>query len=83
MNNNFKEVFKELFGGGEATLILENRDNVLSSGIEIEAQPTGKKLQNISLLSGGEKALTAIALLFGILKYRPTPFVYLMRLKHH
>jgi len=77
VNNNFKEVFKELFGGGEATLILENRDNVLSSGIEIEAQPTGKKLQNISLLSGGEKALTAIALLFGILKYRPTPFCIL------
>ncbi len=74
---NFNEVFKEIFGGGFARLILTDEENVLSSGIEIEAKPTGKSLKNISLLSGGEKALTAIALLFAILKMKPSPFCVL------
>ncbi|HHU68928.1 MAG TPA: chromosome segregation protein SMC [Thermoanaerobacterales bacterium] len=77
INKNFKEVFKDLFDGGKAMLMLADPEDVLSSGIEIVAQPPGKKLQNISLLSGGEKALTAIALLFGILKHKPTPFCIL------
>ncbi len=77
INANFSRVFAELFGGGVATLSLTEPDNVLESGIEIEAQPPGKKLQSLSLLSGGEKAFTAIALLFAILDVRPTPFCIL------
>ncbi len=77
INENFSRVFSELFGGGKAKLSLTDPDNVLESGIEIEAQPPGKKLQNLSLLSGGEKALSAIALLFAILNVRPTPFCIL------
>jgi len=77
INRHFSETFTELFGGGRAELKLVDPDNVLESGIEIEAQPPGKKLQNLSLLSGGEMAFTAIALLFAILKVRPTPFCVL------
>ena len=77
INKNFNEVFKELFGGGKAELILTDEQNILECGIEIQAQPTGKKLQNMSLLSGGERALTAIALLFAILKINPSPFCVL------
>ena len=77
INKNFNEVFVELFGGGKAELILEDQDNVLECGIDIKAQPTGKKLQNMMLLSGGEKAFTAIALLFAILKINPAPFCIL------
>ena len=66
INKNFNEVFIELFGGGKAELILEDENNILECGIEITAQPPGKKLQNMMLLSGGEKAFTAIALLFAI-----------------
>ena len=77
INRNFNLVFNELFGGGRATLRLADPDNVLESGIEIEVQPPGKKLQNLMLLSGGERAFTAIALLFAILKVRPTPFCIL------
>ena len=77
INKNFNEVFKELFGGGKAELILTDEQNILECGIEIQAQPTGKKLQNLSLLSGGERALTAIALLFAILKINPSPFCVL------
>lgn len=77
INDNFKIVFAELFGGGMAEVQLENPDDVLSCGIEIKAQPPGKKLQNLLLLSGGERCLTAIALLFAILKLRPTPFCVL------
>ena len=74
---NFEEIFKELFGGGNAELILDNEDDPLESGIEINAQPPGKKLQNINLLSGGEKSMTAIALMFAVLKTKPTPFCIL------
>lgn len=77
INKNFGEVFVELFGGGKAELILEDSDNILECGIEIEVQPPGKKLQNMMLLSGGEKAFTAIALLFAILKINPAPFCVL------
>ena len=77
INHNFNEVFKELFGGGRAHLKLSNLEDVLECGIDIEAQPPGKKLQNLSLLSGGERALTAIAILFAMLKVRPTPFCVL------
>jgi len=77
INKNFGEVFKELFGGGKAELKLTDEENILECGIEIEAEPPGKKLQNMSLLSGGEKAFTAIALLFAILKINPAPFCVL------
>ena len=77
INKNFGEVFKELFGGGKAELILSDETNILECGIEIEVQPPGKKLQNMMLLSGGEKAFTAIALLFAILKINPAPFCVL------
>ncbi|HYE80571.1 MAG TPA: chromosome segregation protein SMC, partial [Clostridia bacterium] len=77
INENFNQVFKELFGGGHAELVLSDEENILESGIEIIAKPPGKKLQNLMLLSGGERALTAIALLFGILKMKPAPFCVL------
>ena len=73
----FNEVFVELFGGGKAELSLEDENNVLECGIDIKVQPTGKKLQNMLLLSGGERALTAICLLFAILKINPAPFCIL------
>ena len=77
INKNFSEVFMELFGGGRAELKLTDEENILESGIEIEVQPPGKKLQNMMLLSGGERAFTAIALLFAILKINPAPFCVL------
>ena len=77
INKNFAEVFKELFGGGNASLKLEDEENILECGIDINVQPPGKKLQNMMLLSGGEKAFTAIALLFAILKINPAPFCVL------
>jgi len=77
INEYFKETFKKLFNGGRAHLELSDKENILESGIEIVAQPPGKKLQLLSLLSGGEKALTATALLFAMLKHRPSPFCVL------
>lgn len=75
INETFGEVFVSLFGGGRAELVLDEPEDVLGSGIEIKAQPPGKALKVISLLSGGEKAFIAVALYFAILKIRPTPFV--------
>lgn len=77
IREEFEQVFKALFGGGRAELKLTNPDDLLNTGVDIIAQPPGKKLQNLSLLSGGERALTAIALLFSILKVRPVPFCIL------
>ena len=73
----FKKVFKEMFRGGEAELILTDPNNILETGIEIEAVPSGKNLKSLSLLSGGEKTFTAISLLFAILNVRPVPFCLL------
>ena len=73
----FKKVFREMFKGGEAELVLTDSDNMLETGIEIQAVPTGKSLKSISLLSGGEKTFTAISLLFAILNVRPVPFCLL------
>jgi chromosome segregation protein len=77
INDSFKDTFVELFGGGRANLSLEDPDDVLGSGIEIEVQPPGKSLKTITLLSGGEKAFVAIAIYFAILKVRPAAFVVL------
>ena len=74
INSFFGETFVELFGGGKAELVLENQLDVLECNIEIKVQPPGKNVQNIDLLSGGEKGLSAIALLFAILKVSPSPF---------
>lgn len=73
----FQDVFQQLFGGGRASLELTNPDDLLTTGVDIVAQPPGKKLQHLALLSGGERALTAIALLFSILQVRPVPFCVL------
>jgi chromosome segregation protein len=77
INRNFEETFQTLFGGGRSGLILIDESDALESGIDIIAQPPGKRLQSIQLLSGGEKALTAMALMFGIFRYRPSPFCLL------
>ena len=77
INKNFNEVFRELFEGGRAEIVLADPQNVLECDIDIIAQPPGKKFQNMLLLSGGERAMTAIALLFAILKLRPAPFCIL------
>jgi len=77
IRSHFESVFQALFGGGRADLRLTQPDDLLNTGVEIVAQPPGKKLQNLGLLSGGERALTAIALLFSILKVRPVPFCIL------
>ncbi|MFH1360328.1 MAG: AAA family ATPase [Candidatus Omnitrophota bacterium] len=77
VSEEFRIYFRMLFGGGEAQLILVDPENVLESGIEIIARPPGKKLQNIMLLSGGEKSLAAIALIFGVFKVNPSPFCIL------
>ncbi|MCW1835649.1 chromosome segregation protein SMC [Bacillus xiamenensis] len=77
IRGHFESVFQALFGGGRADLKLTDPNDLLNAGVDIVAQPPGKKLQNLSLLSGGERALTAIALLFSILKVRPVPFCVL------
>jgi chromosome segregation protein len=77
INQNFSELFKELFGGGRGEMSLIDTDNELESGIDIIAQPPGKRLQNVLLLSGGEKAMAALALVLGIFHYRPAPFCLL------
>lgn len=77
INKNFKDVFRELFGGGTAELSLSDPENVLESGIEINVAPPGKIIKNLSLLSGGEQSFVAIALFFAILKVNPTPFCVL------
>ncbi len=77
VNRNFEGTFTTLFGGGRAGLTLIDQENDVESGIDIIAQPPGKRLQNVQLLSGGEKALTAMALMFAIFKYRPSPFCLL------
>lgn len=77
IREKFNVVFPNMFGGGRAELVLTDPDDLLNTGIEIEAQPPGKKLQSLSLLSGGERALTAIALLFSLIQVRPVPFCVL------
>ena len=77
VNENFKNIFAHLFHGGKAELSLTDESNPLESGIEISANPLGKRMQNLTLLSGGEKAMTAIALMFSVFKVRPSPFCLL------
>ncbi|MHC4123290.1 MAG: coiled-coil domain-containing protein, partial [Planctomycetota bacterium] len=77
VRQNFQELFRKLFGGGKADIILEEADDILDAGIEIIARPPGKELRSISLLSGGEKSMTAIALLFSVFKAKPSPFCFL------
>jgi chromosome segregation protein len=77
VRKEFIILFEQLFSGGKANLELIDPDNPLDSGVEILAQPPGKRLQNLSLLSGGERAMTAIALLFAILRIKPSPFCIL------
>jgi chromosome segregation protein len=77
INKNFGELFQELFGGGKGEMSLIEADDVLESGIDVIAQPPGKRLQNVLLLSGGEKAMAALALILGIFHYRPSPFCLL------
>ena len=77
ISKNFNSVFRELFGGGQAALVLSDPDDIMETGVEIVAQPPGKKLQSLTLLSGGERAFTAIALLFAIQNLKPSPFCLL------
>ena len=77
INENFQATFKKLFGGGHAFMRLTDEENSAESGIDVVASPPGKKLQNVLLLSGGEKAMTALALLVGIFQYQPSPFCIL------
>jgi chromosome segregation protein len=77
VNARFRELFPLLFNGGQAELILTDENDLLETGIEVVAQPPGKKLQNVTLLSGGEKALTAVAMIFSIFQIKPSPFCLL------
>jgi len=77
IRRNFAEVFRRMFGGGQCDLRLLDEEDMLESGIDVVAQPPGKRLQNVLLLSGGEKSLVALALLIAIFRYRPSPFCVL------
>lgn len=77
IRTNFRELFRQVFGGGEGDIVLENPDDVLECGLDIAARPPGKELRSISLLSGGEKTMTAIALIMAIFKSKPSPFCIL------
>jgi chromosome segregation protein len=77
VNARFRELFPQLFSGGQAELVLTDENDLLETGIEVVAQPPGKKLQNVTLLSGGEKALTAVAMIFSIFQIKPSPFCLL------
>jgi len=77
IRGHFQEIFRKLFGGGKADIILEEAEDILEAGIEVIARPPGKETRSISLLSGGEKSMTAIALLFAVFKTKPSPFCFL------
>ncbi len=77
IRGNFQEIFRKLFGGGKADIMLEEADDILEAGVEIIAKPPGKETRSISLLSGGEKSMTALALLFAVFKSKPSPFCFL------
>ncbi|HUU19187.1 MAG TPA: chromosome segregation protein SMC [Sedimentisphaerales bacterium] len=77
IRGHFQEIFRKLFGGGKADIILEDAEDILESGIEVIARPPGKETRSISLLSGGEKSMTALALLFAVFKTKPSPFCFL------
>ena len=77
VRTHFQELFRKLFGGGMADIVLEDENDVLESGIEIIARPPGKELRSISLMSGGEKTLTAVALLMAVFQSKPSPFCLL------
>jgi chromosome segregation protein len=77
IRNNFQEIFRKLFGGGKADIMLEDSEDILDAGVEIIAKPPGKETRSISLLSGGEKSMTALALLFAVFKTKPSPFCFL------
>jgi chromosome segregation protein len=77
IRTNFQQIFRKLFGGGKADIVLEDSDDVLEAGIEVIARPPGKETRSISLLSGGEKSMTALALLFSVFRTKPSPFCFL------
>ena len=77
IRGHFQEIFRKLFGGGKADIMLEEADDILEAGIEVIARPPGKETRSISLLSGGEKSMTALALLFSVFKTKPSPFCFL------